>query len=229
MESKFLKDALFGGMTANGFKLGTVLSFGWFWTRVGGCCLLYRGESFDGIDCADILAVGEPEASEISPPSWVSHTAGRTYFYLVRRVNGCGQEEQSFGAVVRVRIDTEGELAKARPNAIFTIRARRVDGDRIELTWFYNPLGQESEPVCFSVYYDGGTGEIDYDNAVGVIDYAGRRYYSYTSGSLAAGEYAFAVRAEDSAGIQSCCLGQIRVQLKTTVPDAVDIVGAEAI
>ncbi len=43
MEKGWLREALFGGATCNGFKLGTVLSLGWFWSRVGGCSVLSRG------------------------------------------------------------------------------------------------------------------------------------------------------------------------------------------
>ena len=53
METKFLKAALFGGMTADAFKLGTVLSLGWFWLRTAGCHIIYRGQ--DGVFDYDAL------------------------------------------------------------------------------------------------------------------------------------------------------------------------------
>jgi len=41
IERFWLREALFNGMTANAFKLGTTLSLGWFWLRIAGCSALY--------------------------------------------------------------------------------------------------------------------------------------------------------------------------------------------
>jgi len=229
MEAKFLKDALFGGMTANAFKLGTVLSLGWFWMRVEGCCVLYRGDSIDRIDLADVLAAGEADACEISAPSYVRHEPCSSYFYVLRRISGSGEEEQSLRALVRVRIGSGGELSAPRPNGIYALRARRLVGQKVELIWFYSPLGQESEPVCFRVYQGAGTGEVDYDNPVATLGYAGRRYYSFTSGSLEAGDYVFVVKAEDAAGIQDIWDRSVRVQVEAPGAGDVHFVDARAI
>ncbi len=112
MESKFLKDALFAGMTGNAFKLGTVLTLGWFWTRVCGCSALYRGGSMETIDFDDILAVADIEAEQISPPGYLEHDEGTTYFYVIRRVNGGGEQEKSLASAVKVSIDASGNLAE---------------------------------------------------------------------------------------------------------------------
>ena len=71
MDSAFYKDALFAGMTTNAFKLGTVLHLGWFWPRLNGCSLLYRGDSIETIDFDKIIAVGNSDASEIQPPDYL--------------------------------------------------------------------------------------------------------------------------------------------------------------
>ena len=54
VERDWLREALFNGMTANAFKLGTTLSLGWFWVRVAGCSVLYRGSSMGEIDFVNI-------------------------------------------------------------------------------------------------------------------------------------------------------------------------------
>jgi len=65
IEMSWLREALFNGMTANAFKLGTVLSLGWFWSRTAGCSALYRGYDMEEIDFSNILAVTEQDSCEI--------------------------------------------------------------------------------------------------------------------------------------------------------------------
>ena len=228
METMWLKEALFAGMTSNAFKLGTVLSLGWFWLRVSGCSVLYRGGSMETIDFAKILTVAEAEACEISPPSYVEHNNSSTYFYVVRRANSCGYQEHTLAAAVKVSIDANGNLAQPQPNNIFCARAEQVDGSKIRLVWYYCPVGQKSEPVCFKVYYDGGTGQIDYETCIAAVRYAGRRFYSYQTVALEAGRYLFAIKAEDAAGTESGSLVR-GIQLDTTSPGAINILSAAAI
>ena len=229
METKWLKEALFSGMTSNAFKLGTVLTLGWFWPRVGGCSVLYRGSSMETINFDDVLAVAEVDTEQISPPSYVQHNNSSIYFYVVRRANNCGYMEHTLAAAVKVSIDADGNLALPQPNNIFEAIAEQVSGNRVQLAWFYCPLGQQSAPVCFKVYYDSGTGQIDYENPIATIRYAGRKFYSYQSSSLNAGTYLFAIRAEDAAGTENSSLAQLKIQLDTTSPDAVDILSAKTV
>ena len=229
METKWLKEALFAGMTANAFKLGTVLTLGWFWPRVAGCSALYRGDNMETIEFADVLAVAGINAGEISPPGYVPHDNGSDYFYVVRRVNNCGDEEYTLSAAVRVSIDADGELAQPQPNSIFEVRAEQTKPNKIRLVWFYCPVEQQSGPACFNVYCDSGTGQINYENPVATIRYAGRRFYSYQSESLEADTYLFAIRAEDAGGVENSSLARIRVQLDTTAPGAISILSAEAV
>ncbi|MHC4365227.1 MAG: hypothetical protein ACYSTJ_07155 [Planctomycetota bacterium] len=229
METMWLKESLFTGMTSNGFKLGTVLTLGWFWSRVKGCSLLYRGNSMEAIDFDNILAAGEPDASQIQPPGHAVHDSDTTYFYVVRRANNCGDQEHSLSAAVKVSIDANGELAAQGPNSIFAVRAKQAASNRAQLLWFYCSLEQESEPVYFKIYWDGGTGQIDYENPISTIVYAGRMFYSYQSDMLGAGEYLFAVKAEDAAGNENTSNALIGIQVNTTSPDAIDILSAETL
>jgi hypothetical protein len=87
METKWLKEALFTGMTANAFKLSTTLNLGWFWPRVAGCSLLYRGGSMETIDFDNILAVGALYTGQIQTPEYLAHTNNTTHFYVIRRAN----------------------------------------------------------------------------------------------------------------------------------------------
>ena len=227
IERSWLREALFNGMSANALKLGTTLSLGWFWVRVSGCSVLYRGPSMERIDFTNILTVAEQDACEISPPSYIPHNSSSTYFYVIRRFNNCGYQELTLAAAAKVSIDASGELEKPQPNNILGSKAEQVDGNKIQLVWFYCPLEQKSQPVCFNVYYDGGMGQIDYENPLAKIGYEGQRFYSYQSGALDAGGYLFTIRAEDVDGIENSSPAQLRIQLDTTNPDAIDILSTE--
>jgi hypothetical protein len=229
MEIKWLKEALFAGQTSNAFKLGTALTLGWFWPRLSGCSILYRGESFQQIDFANILTVTQMDACLISPPAYLPHESSSTYFYVVRRANNCGDEEHTLSAAVKVSIDADGDLALGQPNNIFCARAKQIAGSRIQLVWYYCPVGQQSMPACFRIYTDNRTGQIDYENPLATIDYSGRMFYSYHSDALETGRYLFAIRARDAAGMEDSSWAKIRVQLDTASPEAMDILGVEAI
>jgi hypothetical protein len=228
MDTGWLKGALFAGMSSNAFKLGTVLTCGWFWPRVGGCSVLYRGYSMDTIDFTNILTVAEANALQISPPNYVQHNGDSTYFYVVRRANNCGDQEHTLSAAVRVSIDSSGNLAEPRPNSVFEVRAEQTDSCKTKLVWYYCPLGHKQEPVGFNVYYDAGTGQIDYENALVTISYKGRKFYCYLSNSLGSDTYLFCIRAEGANGAES---GSVHtgIQFDTDNPPAVEILGAEAI
>lgn len=229
METTWLKEALFAGTSANAFKLGTVLTLGWFWPRVSGCSVLYRGSGMGAIDFANIVAVAEADAQTVSVPSYVQHSESSTYFYVIRRADGCGQRERTLSAAVKVSIDADGDLVEPRPNSIFGGSIEQASGDKVQIGWFYCPIEQESEPVCFKVYYDGGTGQIDYQNHIAEMGYKGQGFYSYRSDSLDEGRCIFAVRAEDIEGIKCGSSAELMIQVVTTSPGAVDILAAEAV
>jgi len=228
MEAKFF-DSLYEGDSPNGVKLGMGLTGGDFWSRIAGCQMLYRGCCIDEIDFYNILTVTNIDAAEISPPSYVPHKSSSTYFYVTRRANNCGCEEHTIAAAVKVSLDADGELTAPKPNSIFEVKANRATGNKVELVWFYCPIGQESPPVCFNVYYDAGTGQIDYQNPLAAISYIGRRFYSYQSQSLNAGEYMFAIKTEDAVGVESNPSAPIKIQLDSTGPDTIEILIAEAV
>jgi len=229
MDIHFLRGALFTGMTANAFKLGTVLTLGWFWPRVGGGCLLYRGMSLDEIDFGNVLGVADLDSKEISPPSYLQHEADSKWFYVARRVNSCGCLEHTLSAAVKVSIDTGGDLAKPRPNGILGVRAAQFDDDRIRLVWFYSSLDQESPPARFRIYFDYGIGQIEYEDSIANVGYAGQRYYCFETESLNVGDYLFCVRAEDAADTEGSSSAQMRVQFDNVSPCEIDVVSVETI
>jgi len=228
MESRFLKDALFAGMTANAFKLGTVLTLGWFWQRTSGCSVLYRGLAMEAIDFDNVLAVSEINVSETSAPTYVLHSNNTIYFYVIRRVNRCGNQEHTLSAAVKVVIDSNGNLAAAESNNIFVLKAAQLADKKIQLDWFYCPIEQKQAPVKFNIYYDSGTGQIDYQNSLVSINYTGRKFYSYQTNTLQPGKYLFAIRVQDSVGTEDGSFARLCVDVDDTCPAAIDILNAEA-
>lgn len=227
IEVNWLKGALFNGMTANSFKLGTTLGLGWFWFRTAGCSVLYRGQSIEQIDFETVLTVGRVDTGEISPPDYLPHENNSTYFYIVRRYSNCGYQEYTLAASVKVSLDANGELDKSQPNKIYAPKVEEIDIDRVLLTWFYCPLEQSSQPMCFNIYYDSRTGQIDYENPLAVLSYQGQKFYSYESGSLETGRYLFAIRAEDTNGNKNNSSAHLSIELGDKCPDAINILKAE--
>jgi hypothetical protein len=229
VDLNWLGDILFNGMTANALKLGTTLSQGWFWTRIAGCSVLYRGQSIGQIDFDTILTAADTDACEISPPVYLMHESGSAYFYIVRRYNHYGYQEHTLAASTKVSLDTEGKLDKPRPNKIYAAKVEQVDTDKVRLTWFYCPLGQDSYPACFNIYHDNRTGQINYENHLAVITYQSQKFYSYESGSLETGRYLFAIRAEDGNGIENNSLAYLSIELDDKCPDPINILKAETV
>jgi hypothetical protein len=178
------------------------------------------------IDFTNILVVADAGTCYISPPIYVPHISGSIYFYVIRRVNCCGCEEQTLSAAVRISLDADGELDRLLPSNIFEVKAAQVQGNKIQLVWYYCPIAQQSPPVCFNVYYDGGTGLVDYGEPITVIGYAGRRFYCVVSDALEAGVYLFVIRAEDAAGEEDSSLASVRVDLCADSPAEVSIISA---
>ena len=229
IERQWLREVLFNCVSANAIKLGTALTSGWFWVRVCGCSAIYRGAGMGEVDFTNILALVAQDACEIQPPVYLSHDNSAAYFYVVRRFNHCGCQERTLGAAVKVSIDAGGELAKPQPNNIFGSKAEQVNADKIRLVWFYCPLEQKSRPVCFKIYWDSRTGQVNYENPTAIISYHGRKYYSYQTGELEAGRYLFAIRAEDAEGAANNSLAQSRIELHTKPPDSIAILNAGTI
>jgi hypothetical protein len=132
-------------------------------------------------------------------------------------------------AAVKLAIDAEGKLVKPKPNNIFAWRADQVNGNKVQLVWFYCPLEQRSEPVCFKVYYDGRVGQIDYENPLIEIRYQGRRFYSYLSEALPAGGYLFAIKVKDADGVENNSLAQLAIEIESVEPNAIEILSVKEV
>jgi hypothetical protein len=222
----WLREALFQGMTSDGFKLGTALTQGWFWMRRAGCSAIYRGASQAEVNFQHVLSVVEAGATQAVLPSYLPHEPAMRCCYVMRRFNACGYPEQTTEAAVAVRIGPDGRLVPDIPNAVFSRTAAQREGNRVRLTWFYCPLDQSVAPTHFHVYSDGGTGPVSFDNPLVAMPYEGRRFYSYRSDPLVSGVYRFIVRAVDATGTEETSLATHSFQVEITAPQTVEILAA---
>ena len=222
MELKFF-DSLYGGDSADGFKLCMSLTGGDFWARINGTQNLYRGQKADTIDFETIIAITDVDNDSITVPSFIEHNNSTYYVYVIRRTNRCGDEEQTLSAAVRISFDANGNLDPAGTNKVFSVRAEQFGTDRVRLIWFYWPINQSKQIAKFKIYSDGGSGTIDYENTVAQIGYAGRKFYDYLTGTLANNNNRLCIRAVTSDNTEDSCLDEIIIQLNRQKPDSVDI------
>ena len=212
METRWLKNALFCGMTGEAFRLGIALTGGWFWMRIKGCTVLYCGTGQDNMDFENSLTVAEIDSQTISLPEYLSVENNSSFVYAVRRANGCGQLEYTLSAAVQVTIDNNGNMVAGRVSRIFAIAAKQIADSKAELSWYYCPLEQKQAPVCFKIYYDNRTGQLDYENPIATVSYSGRKFYRYQTDTLDCGQYLFAIRAEDADGVDDSSLACVKIR-----------------
>jgi hypothetical protein len=222
MDTKFF-NSLYEGDSANGIKLCMGLTGGDFWARASGAQNLYRGQKADDIDFETIIAITNVDNNSVSVPSFIEHSSSAYYVYVIRRINRCGDEEQTLSAAVRAAFDADGDLTQAGTNRVFSIKAEQFNTDKVRLIWFYWPINQAKQAAKFKIYSDDSSGIIDYENTIAQIDYAGRKFYDYLTGTLANDNYRFCIRAVASDDTEDGCLHEIIISLNKQKPDSVDI------
>lgn len=228
MDAKFF-DSLFEGDSANGVKLCLGLTGGDFWARLAGCQNLYRGVSGYDIDFDAILVSRDIDEASITIPSFAGHQADSSYVYVLRRTNGCGDEEWTFRAAVRLKFDENGDIVEPACNDVFSLTAEQIEGPKVRLVWYYCPLSEGAACVSFNIYWDNGSGEIDYVNKLAAIDYAGSRYYSFETDVLSEERYQFCIRAESASAQENEHLGTVQIQIRDTLQQGVEMLEAHAV
>ena len=223
------RSSLYGGDSANGFKLCMGLTGGDFWARISGSQNLYRGQKADTIDFETIIAITNVDNDSVVVPSFIEHNGSAYYVYAIRRTNCCGDEEQTLSAAVRVSFDANGDLAPAGTNKVFSVKAEQSGTDKVRLIWFYWPINQGKQIAEFRIYSDNASGIIDYENPVAQIDYTGRKFYDYLTGTLTNNNNRFCIRAVASDNTEDGCLDEIIIQLNRQKPDSVDILQSSII
>lgn len=227
MDGKFF-DSLYEGDSANGVKLCMGVTGGDFWTRLTGCQNLYRGNSVETIDFNNILIAANTNELTIIIGGLIYHQAGEVYFYVLRRVNSYGDEEQTLGTALKTAFDDNGNLIWAVCNNVFNISAEQTAGPRCGLLWYYCPIGQEQAVDYFNIFSNNGSGGVDYNNPVAVVDYVGRGFYSYETGVLSNSSHLFCVRPVSSSGLEDGFFGIVEIDITDSAPQGIDIIQAQA-
>ncbi len=230
IDASWRKEALLNGATDVAVKLGTVLTQGWFWTRRAGTAAVYRCEGPDlELRNSKLVAVAPLDARQITPPMYLPHEPSSSCSYLLRRFNGCGQQDRTTAAAGRARMGSDGQLAPPAPNTIFNLKVKQIPDRRVECTWFYWPLDQEAAPHVFNIYWNGGAGDVDCVNPIATLLYGGRGFYRYESGSLEGGRYIFAVGAESAAQVKGPSWTAAECEVKAISFGAPNVLDVEAI
>jgi hypothetical protein len=114
------------------------------------------------------------------------------------------------------------------PNGI-KLGAKQLSADIVELSWYYCPLNQLDDCVKFNLYYDGGTGSVDYDNCLASTPYIGPRHYTVNLQVPSTGRYLFAVRAVSGQGLEENDFGVVAIEINVNVPSSVQHVHSEQV
>ncbi len=162
-------------------------------------------------------------------PTSLSHPPDSTHCYVVRRFNSRGDFEGTAAAAALVRLGSDGQLIPPVSNGVLGLTGRQRAGGKLRLTWFYSPLDQEAAPQGFHVYWDGGTGLVDWEHPLATVLYEGAGSTSTKLGRWTrAGMPSSCAPAPPSAGRQR---GTARLVCSITgaSPAAPTILGTEAV
>jgi len=220
MEAKFLKDSLFAGMTGNAFKLGTVLTLGWFWVHQAGCHCVYRGQ--DGnIDYDLIQAIMNLDGSQVSIAAQ-NLPANTIWHYIRRQESCCGLESEDSGACVVV-IDSTGEMIGNTPNSPVSVVIEPLSNARFRLRWRYAAISEEIAPTGFKIYMDSGDG-FDFETPEAVVPYVTgiNNEFGWICDPLTNGKlYRFCIRSYRSGAGESQNTDFVAAVADSVGPDAI--------
>lgn len=219
METRFLKDALFNGMTSNAFKLGTALTLGWFWTRVAGCHTVYRGQ--DGnLDYDSVVAVMELDDNQVAIANQ-DLPADTIWHFIRRQVSDCGLESADSPVCV-IAIDSTGDMRPEIPNPPLQLTVKQLVGGKLQLQWRYTKIGEEVTPTGFKIYMDSGSG-FDFNTPEATVSYGGAIFtFSWTSDALTHGQaYCFCVRSYREGAGETQNTNYVTAKADSEGPDAI--------
>lgn len=172
--------------------------------KKGGARRLLRwdGEKFPIPAVPMTVGVSRRTTTNVTEFAAAAKSDNTIYWYLPETISPagiptCGNPDDAQCVVWGV-----GAHAGLVPNMPIEPRGRIVAGPKLEVTWSYNPLGEQDAPESFEVY--AGETAIDWVTPIGSVDYdEQRRVYYFTSGVLAWSSVRFNVRAVSASGVYS--------------------------
>jgi len=196
-------DSIHRGWTPRGIANGVCATNGFAFPRLAGGYNLYRGVgALENVDTDVPVGAAGANASQLETFSWRPAAASTTYVHVIRSIGGGGVESPSGAQAVTVSFDAFGQPEGLKPNTPTSLAAAPQGGGRFEVSWRYVARDQETPPVEFRVYGDGGSGTVDFDSPLGAVPYRARRgQFRFITGEHAHGAVrSFAVRAVSEFG-----------------------------
>ncbi len=216
-----------GGLSETGVANGLLLTGGWFWARVRGGYLLYRGlGGWGNIDWDRPVGAAAADAGEVREFGWMARGPAGGYWYGVRKVGGGGAMTAPGGSAVGCGVDETGQLVGPLPGDVERVWARQAGQGRVLVCWCYGGPYETARPVAFHIYGDGGTGQVNYGQPIATVAWDLRRQvYGWLSSVYAVGERVrFGVRAATAGGEGSGCEVEVRIGGESAVWPAVMMV-----
>lgn len=158
-------------------------------------------------------------------PSVISYDVGgleaaSTHWFGLRSTDAEGVESLTVDAEVPLELDAGGDRVAARPASVESLEARGAGGGQVLLRWLALAEMGDVPPEVFRIYSNGGSGDVDFANALGdVTATAARRQWQWTTAAQADGATViFAVRAETLAGGVDADPPEVTVVVDATAP-----------
>lgn len=168
-------DSIHRGWTPDGIANGMPATNGFAFPRIrGGYNLYRRSVSGKGFSDPQVVGAAGSQATSLQTFSWAAADELDKARFELRSIGGGGAESLATPGGVRVDIDEFGQPTPPRPNAPNSLSLEPAAGGAFALTWRYAEGGQEVAPVEFRVFTDNASGDVDFENAVGVVAYRAR-------------------------------------------------------
>jgi hypothetical protein len=121
--------------------------------------------------------------------------APAVHWFAVRPVDAAGRETPLAQDELRLELDAAGAVVPDRPAPVLDPVAAALPGGAVRLAWRYR--AGTAAPGEFRIFGDGGTGVIDYETPLAVVDASpDREAYAWETSALAPGApHLLAVRA----------------------------------
>ena len=149
----------------------------------------------------------------IHPASqWISSSlAVGKHLFAVRVKDAMGNKDTD---PVIVTVDMVPD--QSPPDGIADLQATVLSGGKIKLSWSHSTSPDVGK---YNIYWDAGTGSMDYTTPMAVLDYPDQ---AYTTTDLEDGLYYFMVRAQDWAANEEKNQTRVTALIDTTPPQMVE-------
>lgn len=225
MDAKFIS-GLFEGDSSNGVKLGMGLTGGDFWPRVNRCQIVYRSLLPNSIDYNTIIGVFDIGCTLLALSDNSIHQPSAGYLYILHRTSGSGSEESCKCASVKIGFDQSGNLLPTGCNDIRSFRAEQIAPDIIRLGWYYSSFNQQAKCSSFNIYFNNGTGLIDFNEPVLTVLFEGHRFYTADITIAEHAEYIFAVGVVSQNKVETKEGKPAAVSIRNIAPEPADCINA---